>query len=283
MCIIAIKNKGITLPDESTLITMFENNPDGAGFMYACNGNVFIEKGFMSYNEFKAGLDKLSEKYDVSALPLVMHFRIATSGNVDKGTTHPFPVSSKRKILRKTSYTTDLAIVHNGIIPISAPKNMSDTMEYVAKKLTTYKGIQTDFYKHKHYLKRIEKEIKSKMVFLDKNGYISKIGDFITKDNGMIYSNSSYMDRHYYYDFDKLFGYCPTAMLSPIDGYIVSKDGEIIDSDDGLYLIDKHGNVYEYSFALDMALKIEAVCAYAYSGMPYVYDEKEAMYFDVEI
>ena len=132
MCIIAIKNKGISLPDETTLKAMFENNPDGAGFMYAYNGSVFIEKGFMSYEEFKRGLVKVSEKYDISALPLVMHFRIATSGNVDGGTTHPFPVSSKRKILRKTSFTTNLAIVHNGIIPISAPKNTSDTMATTA-------------------------------------------------------------------------------------------------------------------------------------------------------
>ena len=76
---------------------MFENNPDGAGFMYAYQGNVFIEKGFMSYEEFKVGLDNLSQKYDISALPLVMHFRIATSGNVDGGTTHPFPYIIKEE------------------------------------------------------------------------------------------------------------------------------------------------------------------------------------------
>ena len=35
MCIIAIKEKGIDMPNEKILETMFEHNPDGAGFMYA--------------------------------------------------------------------------------------------------------------------------------------------------------------------------------------------------------------------------------------------------------
>ena len=283
MCIIAIKNKGVSMPDEKILKTMFKNNSDGAGFMYAYNGAVHIEKGFMHYNEFKSAIDSLAEKYDISALPLVMHFRIATSGNIDGGTTHPFPVSSKRNALRKLKYTTDLAIAHNGVIPISAPKNMSDTMQYVAKRLTLYRNIQNDFYKHNCFLKRVEKEIKSKMVFLDKSGYIATVGEFITEDNGMIYSNTSYKDKTYfsinsYYD---MFAYSTQSKLCPIDGYILDYDGHLKDCDDGLYLIDKYGNLYEYDFNFDVAVRLYAD-AFTYSGMPCVYDEDKAMYFDVE-
>lgn len=281
MCIIAIKNKGIALPDETTLQIMFKNNPDGAGIMYAYNGNVFIEKGFMTYEEFKTSIEKLSKKYDITELPVIMHFRIATSGDIDGGTTHPFPISTKRKVLRKLKYTTDIAIAHNGIIPISAPKNMSDTMEYTAKKLTSYKKIQHNFYKHKCYLKRIEKEIKSKMVFLDKDGYISTIGEFVTEDDGMIYSNTSYLERQYYFDYDKLFGYYAKCKLCPIDGYLLDYSGNLIDCNDGLYLIDKYSNIYEYDFAFDIAVAIDA-SAFTYSGSPYVYDESQAMYFTID-
>ena len=80
MCIIAIKDKGIKLPNEKTLETMFWNNSDGAGFMYAKDGKVVIRKGFMTFRAFKSALDGID---DVDNLPLVMHFRIATSGNVD--------------------------------------------------------------------------------------------------------------------------------------------------------------------------------------------------------
>ena len=92
MCIIAIKDKGINLPSTKTLETMFRNNPDGAGFMYAKAGKVIIRKGFMTFKAFKSALDKIC---DIDNLPLVMHFRIATSGSVDAGTTHPFPISNR--------------------------------------------------------------------------------------------------------------------------------------------------------------------------------------------
>ena len=39
MCIICVKAAGIEMPAEATLETMWENNPDGAGFMYVANGN----------------------------------------------------------------------------------------------------------------------------------------------------------------------------------------------------------------------------------------------------
>ena len=45
MCIIAIKKTNIPLMDEKILKTMFDNNSDGAGFMYNYNNKVIIQKG----------------------------------------------------------------------------------------------------------------------------------------------------------------------------------------------------------------------------------------------
>ena len=48
MCIIAIKEKGVAMPDLETLNNMWNNNPDGAGYMFPFDGKVHIRKGFMS-------------------------------------------------------------------------------------------------------------------------------------------------------------------------------------------------------------------------------------------
>ena len=45
MCIIAIKPIGIKMPNIKTIENCWYNNPDGAGFMYAKESNVYIEKG----------------------------------------------------------------------------------------------------------------------------------------------------------------------------------------------------------------------------------------------
>ena len=281
MCIIAIKKQGVKMPCEEVLETMFKNNPDGAGFMYTADDRVVIHKGFMNYQSFRTALKKLEVSYNLTELPLIMHFRIATSGQVDAGTCHPFPIASKRKILRKSYMETDIGVVHNGIIPIDAPENMSDTMQYIAKKLSLYQKIHNNFYIHKTWQKRIEKEIHSKMAFLNSKGDIYTIGDFIKEPDGMIYSNYSFEARSFIYNYrDFLFDYPEYKKLSPIDGYIILDSGSLVDCEDDLYLIDKYGRVYEYDFSMDIATEIDAQ-AYTHEGMPYYYDETSAMYFYV--
>ena len=95
MCIIAIKKKNKELPDEEIFQTMFKNNSDGAGFMYNHNGKVIIQKGYMTYEEFKEALNKLCTKVDAYTTAIVFHFRIATHGSVSPALCHPFPLSHK--------------------------------------------------------------------------------------------------------------------------------------------------------------------------------------------
>lgn len=273
MCIIAIKEKGIQLPDEQVLKTMFKNNPDGAGFMYAKDGRVIIQKGFMSYENLKTELFRVS---DITDIPLILHFRIATSGKIDGGTTHPFPIERKRNKLKRLYCETDIGVVHNGVIQIKTNKNMSDTMQYIADKLYTYKHLQSDFYRHSCYMKHIESEIRSKMAFLNGKGEIYKIGEFIN-DNGIIYSNSSYRTRQYIYDPDVF--HSSEMILCPIDGYIVDDQGRLTDAVDQLLLIDYYGQVYQYSYEFDVVIPIKAE-AYTYSGLPFQFLESEAIVFD---
>jgi len=62
MCIIAIKQAGISMPATKTIENMWHNNPDGAGFMYAKAGSVFIEKGFMKLKSLKVALKRFNPR-----------------------------------------------------------------------------------------------------------------------------------------------------------------------------------------------------------------------------
>lgn len=195
MCIICIKKPGYDMPSETTLENMWYANPDGAGIMYT-NGTdkVTIKKGFMSYNEFIAGVEAMKKAIDVRNEAVVLHFRIGTSGGNVAGNTHPFPISEKVSDLKKLSLKTNLGIAHNGIISITpSQKDISDTMEYIKSRLMPIYRAKKHFFKYDDIMALIKKEIASKMVFLSPNKSIYTVGDFITDDNGLIYSNSSYL------------------------------------------------------------------------------------------
>ena len=277
MCIIAIKKKGAPLPNENIMKTMFENNPDGAGFCYNYKGKVIIEKGFMTYRAFSDALKRVDESIDVYKTGMIFHFRIATHGGVKPALCHPFPLTDKLNQLRSIYTYTNLAVVHNGVIPIKTKGAVSDTMEYIRSKL--YKRAQNnpEFYKSKRQRKAILAEIKSKMAFLDCNGDIYTIGDFIT-DKGIMYSNTSYEERNFYFDFLNSCG--EIVLLTPIEeGYILTST-ELIDCEEGLYYIDKHGRLYEYDDYYDFACEVSGT-AYTHSGMHVLFDENNAVYVNV--
>ena len=119
MCIIAYKPAGQNI-DRQTLQTCFENNPDGAGFMFPCEGKVLIRKGYFTFAEFWATWEKTAKIYG-DTVPVVFHFRIATAGKVDKTNCHPHRIKQ------------DLAFVHNGIlscVKVSKKSRISDTIIY---------------------------------------------------------------------------------------------------------------------------------------------------------
>lgn len=225
MCVIAIKRMGVKMPDEKTLKTMWTNNPHGAGIMYARDGKVYIDKGYMDWTSFIGRIESLG---DVTDTALVMHFRIATHGGVIPGNTHPFPVSENVDALSKLRQACKLGVAHNGIIPIEPRAGISDTMEYIATELAPLAKQNPKFYTDKNVLEEIGKRIESKIAILDGQGNIAYYGDFITETDGMIYSNDSYKPRcsavytyrdGSYYDWlkDDEDYYCSDNMCPPWD------------------------------------------------------------------
>ena len=196
MCVIAIKKRGVNMPDEKTLKTMWTNNPHGAGIMYADDdGKVYIDKGYMDWTAFHERIKTLGDPEVVRDMAVVIHFRIATHGGILPGNTHPFPVSDNVGQLVKLRCACKVGIAHNGIIPITPREGISDTMEWTASELAPFAKAHPGWYKDKPTLAKIGKRIQSKLAVLDGKGVISYYGDFIVESDGMIYSNTSYKPR----------------------------------------------------------------------------------------
>lgn len=300
MCIIAAKPMGVALPEEETIKRMWTGNSDGAGFMYAKDGRVCIEKGFMKYKDFISALRKLGEDMDLTETAMVLHFRITTHGGTKPENTHPFPVSDNVGMLKKLKCKTDVGVAHNGIIhSVSPRKDISDTMEYIVSQLAPLKKALPSFYKSKDALVLIKNAIESKMSFLTADGSIYTVGDFI-EDGGMLYSNTSYQGFKMYgnFDFKCYGGYYPddddfygtegTLGLGHLEaddaimvnwlyygeGYIRTKEGNLLSGDD--YLVDEIGRVWAYDYTYDTAVLVEGATAFSASGLPWVYNEDEA-------
>lgn len=196
MCIIAIKDRGVDMPTWDTINRMWNTNPDGAGYMYPALDGVHICKGFMTIEDFKKSIDKLSKRVDIKSIPIIMHFRIGTHGvKRNPANTHPFPVSADRKKLKALNCVTDVGFAHNGIISgVDRDPDISDTMMYSVQVLSEMMASNKKFYTDKHMLNVIENTIDgSRMVFMDKSGVIKRVGSWVTdEETGMVYSNSSY-------------------------------------------------------------------------------------------
>lgn len=195
MCIIVAKPKNTKMVEESVLKNCWENNSDGAGFMYAVNNRVYIQKGFMTYKSFKRALKRLGDVYSLDEIPLVMHFRISTQGGVNPQNTHPFPISANISELTNTKSSSSLGgMAHNGVIPsFSYRKGIqtySDTLLFVKEAVTQLVHKPSDL-NLKPVQEALDKIAQSKLSFLTPDGNIQLIGSFNYND-GVAFSNYSY-------------------------------------------------------------------------------------------
>lgn len=212
MCIICVKPTNVLFPNETILKNCFDNNSDGAGFMYVHEGKVHIKKGLMTFNAFKAALHVAREKTGDTA-PYVLHFRISTQG-FEKTCTHPFPLSSKMENLKKLKGTCNIGVAHNGIISLTSDghKDYSDTMLFI----TDYLSLIIENYKwHESSKKKklIEKLIgSSRLAILDKTGHIERLGSgwVQDKDSNCWFSNHSYSYKKYKWSGTSYSGYWDT-------------------------------------------------------------------------
>lgn len=292
MCIIAAKPAGVSMPSRDTIRTMWDSNKDGAGIMYVENNKVRIEKGFMKYKSFAKKLDELEKRLDLTATPVVMHFRITTHGGTKPENTHPFPITDSIGALKKLQSYTDIGVAHNGIImSVSPRKGISDTMEYIASQLAPLKRALPRFYENKNAMLLVKNAIESKMAFLTKEGKIYTVGNFV-EDGGILYSNGSYKKASLQYrdlggwncyaDWDKYLDEAPWGGSAVDDGdcevlewleesdYIRLSNGELVEGID--FLIDSANAVWRYDYEADAAARVSGAQAFTASGTPKLFD-----------
>lgn len=199
MCVIIAKLKDSKLPSKESLQNCFENNPDGAGFMYTNEeGRVIIDKGYMEFNKFYKRYKKLCKRFDdFKGKNLVIHMRISTAGGIRKENTHPFPLTNDFKKMKYLYSKCNVGVVHNGIISEASPsKNMesqgiNDTMVFIKGYLYPIYKKWKKCFEDEAFKKGIEIISNSKFAILDKNDNLYMIGAF-QKFEEVYYSNDSY-------------------------------------------------------------------------------------------
>ncbi len=210
MCIIILKEKGVCPPSKRTLKTCFNNNPDGAGFMYLNNGKVSIEKGFMSFKKLRRALKAYQFTHDDI---VVYHFRIATCGNVEGSQTHPFPVTDNNTHLKSLSCSTALGFAHNGIFSgMHTTNELSDTMLF-AKEILSDRKVRANIFNEESAQSRLIEMASStsRLAFLDYKGRLKTFGDWeVEKESGLMFSNDDYKYEYRYYkrtSYENVSGY----------------------------------------------------------------------------
>jgi len=105
MCVILACDEKTGKPTKKMLKEAENMNDDGGSIAWIKGNKVRWEKGLKAKQIYK-----IVKKVN---LPMVIHFRIATHGGVNKALCHPFPITDKVELF--TSGSADSVLFHNGI------------------------------------------------------------------------------------------------------------------------------------------------------------------------
>jgi len=176
MCLIISKPSGVQL-DWEAIEKGWTRNSDSIGIMWVQDKKLKIKKFFKL-----EGIQKTIEHLDAS-MPMVIHQRFATHGEVSLANAHPFRLSK------------DLAFCHNGVLLGYGSHKASDTLDYanrVLKPLIQRFGEDCVFNPIIQHL--IEGDIVgNKFVFLHSDGRIAIFNKSKGEEcGGCWYSNCDY-------------------------------------------------------------------------------------------
>jgi len=211
MCIIIAKPAGVLMPTPEILKHCSEHNRDGIGIAYTSEGMIKIKKDF---NDLKA-FNSFTAKHVTEKESILIHFRIATSGVVDAGNCHPFPLTRRSKRLRAPQSITDMAVAHNGTFSdMTGHKKYSDTLLFIKNVLAdpiVRNNLHSDAVQEliKGYINN------SKLAIMDRLGNIMRFGTFYAHE-GCYYSHGGYKPfesatRDKLYQCNTCFSFCNYA------------------------------------------------------------------------
>jgi predicted glutamine amidotransferase len=187
MCIAILNTKSVTLKRE-LLNNCWKNNGDGAGILYAKDGQMQVFKEMKSFDNFYA--EYLRVRKEVSKQNIVLHFRISTHGKVNETNCHPFLVSDQ------------LGFVHNGMIyDVPTSPDYSDTYMFNEEIL---KDLKDGFEYNETILDMLESYIGagSKLLFLNSDDECFIVNEKAGHWNmNCWFSNSSYKQVNDWVDY----------------------------------------------------------------------------------
>jgi hypothetical protein len=180
MCIAIVQTKNKTM-SKRNLENCWHNNDDGAGILWAYDGKLYCEKELGKFDRFYKMYSQIVKFY--GDVPILLHFRTATHGDISLKNTHPFFVSRQ------------LAFIHNGIFWGMEHETKSDT--FLFKELL--QGLPPNFLEDKNLSKLLRLAVSgNKVVFLSSSGRYTIMGNGHWKD-GIWYSNTDYEQKKYTY------------------------------------------------------------------------------------
>ena len=156
MCLIVFQPKGDGVLPTFELRDAWNANPDGAGYMFARDGELVIRKPFFKYRSLKRHYRRDFAKYGDKS-PFVLHFRYATHGPKNSLNTHPHPLADGT-----------VGLAHNGVFPwIPEDTTISDTVHFCR----LIEPITRESLMSRGFCEYLEDEIQwNKVVLLDNTG-----------------------------------------------------------------------------------------------------------------
>ena len=181
MCIIAIKSREVAYPSYKRVRTMCENNSDGFAIVWHVNGEPVRNYRTLNEKKFLKKYNEITSTYKAKDVSLFIHARIKTHGTQKLENCHGW-IEDK----------VGLAFAHNGILSIKNRDDMTDSE-------TFFRDIFAPVFEIGGW-DAGERAIKacigtSKFCFMDMYGNLIHFGNYIKGDDGILYSNDSYMER----------------------------------------------------------------------------------------
>jgi hypothetical protein len=189
MCLLIAKEQGTPLPTFDSLSKGAQHNSDGMGIARWCEGDtgVLIKKDFESVNHLWAWINTHVNASDA----LIIHFRLASSGNKAMGNRHPFPITKNMGKMTAPIIHCRYALAHNGVLRAfhSKGSTYSDTMLFIKEVVAPVWGLMDN-----KGVKRLMDAYLSlqKVAILSHKGQWSFYGNGWIEDKGIMYSNSTY-------------------------------------------------------------------------------------------
>lgn len=181
MCIIAIKPREVAYPSYKRVKNMCENNNDGFAIVWHVKGEPVRNYRTLNEKKFLKKYNEITSTYKAKDVSLFIHARIKTHGTQKLENCHGW-IEDK----------IGLAFAHNGILSIKNRDDMTDSE-------TFFRDIFAPVFELGGWSAG-ERAIKacigtSKFCFMDMYGNLIHYGNYIKGDDGILYSNDSYMER----------------------------------------------------------------------------------------